>query len=151
MHPLSLFNICYGCTCPEMRTTGAFDQWTEMLGFIIVSISFSTFLAKNAPFTSVSKREQIKFPPLSSKEQQWVGAFPSVASIFFRFIIVMPLCRKYHRILGMERTLKVHTVFSHALAKVLPTESREDILAKKTKNHNLPTGHGISGCLLLLT
>lgn len=144
MYPLSLFNLCYGCTCPEMRTTGAFDQWTEMLGFIIVSISFSTFSAKNAHFTSVNKTEQIKFPPLSSKEQQWVGALPSAASIFFTFIIVMPLCRKYHRILRIQRTFKVHTVFSHALAKVFPTESREDILAKKI-NHNLPTVHGHFG------
>lgn len=73
MYPLFLFNICYGCTCPEMRTTGSFDQWTGMLGFIIISISFSTFLAKKGHFTSVSKTEQTKFPPLSSKEQQQAG------------------------------------------------------------------------------
>lgn len=134
MYPLSLFNLCYGCTCPEMRTTGAFDQWTEMLGFIIVSISFSTFSAKNAHFTSVNKTEQIKFPPLSSKEQQWVGAFPSAASIFFSFIIVMPLCRKYHRILGMERTFKVHNCLLPHTGKSAPNWIQRRHSGKENKS-----------------
>lgn len=33
--------------------------------------------------------------------------------------------------------MKVHTVFSHALAKVFPAESREDILAKRIKKSQL--------------
>ena len=33
----------------------------------------------------------------------------------------------------MEKTLKVHTVFSHILAKLLPTKPRQDMLGKKTK------------------
>lgn len=72
MYPFSLLNICYGYTCPEMRTAGALINGLKcQLGFVIVFIGFSTFLAQNAHFTSSSKTEQIKFPLLSNKEQQW--------------------------------------------------------------------------------
>ena len=33
----------------------------------------------------------------------------------------------------MEKTLKVHIVFSLILAKLLPTKPRQDMLAKKTR------------------
>lgn len=51
-------------------------------------------------------------------------AFPSATSIFLNFIIVMPLSRKYHRILGMESTLKVHTVFFPCSGKTVSNSTQ---------------------------
>lgn len=132
MYPLSLFNICYGCTCPEMRTADTLINGKCQLGLVTVFIGFSIFLAQNAHFTSSSETEQIKFLLLSNKEA--VRLFPLLLPFSLTLFIVMLLCRKYHRILGMESTLKVHTVFSHALVKLFPTQSRKTFWGKKEKS-----------------
>lgn len=151
MYPFSLLNICYGYTCPEMRTAGALINGLKcqlgLLQFLLASLHSWPKMPISLPQVKQSKSNFLFFQTKSSS-----GTFPSAASIFFSFIIVMPLCRQYHRILGIESTLKVHTLFFYALARLLPTQPRQNILEKIfLKNHNLPTVHGISGCLLLLT
>jgi hypothetical protein len=67
-----------------------------------------------------------------------------VASIFSSFSKAMPLCRKYHRLSGMGRTLKVHTIYTPC--KTAPNSTQ--MIHLREKKINLPSVRALSGCLL---
>lgn len=123
-----MLSTYYGCTCLKMRTVSA----------LINGLKYSWTLLQFLSVFLYSWPKMFILCLLQNRINQIYSFQARVMSTCFSTLLLLPLAlsKQYHYAENItvswwwKKTLKVHNVFSHSLAKMFPTQSQRDIQKK---------------------